>query len=432
MPFTLRRHRAYAFVALVLLPLAISGCRAVTLAYGPDIASARANADALLSAIEQRFTHPARTPKFANARMRVARYSFAPGKLANDTALWTSMRSVRSGADRELEIAATMINGQFTFSALPNVPVPVRTGDERHLIRLTQLNNADDWQWDTSVDHAVGSMPPGRATDVARALFLAGERPAATVRADYRTAFPRTTTALGRLFTIDSLTTTAQSDGSMLVGMQIAVSADNLKSSFPAFAKFVAKYVEPARYRYRLSDRAGGDWFDVQQADRKLSIRFRTHGGELQPLVGVARRMPDTLALNVDVLEKISFFTVGVTGLQGEFVHVHTPSERSWAMRFTKEPSWHLPLVGERLLRAPLRRPFEGRGIDFRFGFRTGAEGQTLLSRTFNVAVRESAIMRFLGNLGFTAMADYAATDAEESRFVAEAFAAMRADIRAQ
>ncbi len=429
---TLRLHRAYTFAALAILPLAVNGCRAVTLAYGADIASARVNADALLSAIEQRFTRPARTPKFANARMRVARYSFAPGKLANDTALWTSMRTTRTGADRELEIAATMTNGQFTFSALPNVPVPVHIGDERHLIRLTQLNNDDDWQWDTSVDHAVGPMPPSRATDIARALLLSGERPAATVRADYRAAFPRTTQALGRLFTIDSLTTTAQSDGSTLVAMQIAVGADNLKSAFPAFAKFVAKYVEPARYRYRLSDRAGGDWFDLQQANRKLNIKFRSHGGELQPLVGIARHMPDTLILNVDALEKISFFTVGVTGLQGEFVHVRTPTERSWAMRFAKEPSWHLPLVAERLLRSPLRRPFEGRGIDFRFGFRTGAEGQTLLARTFTVTVRESAIMRFLGNLGFTAMTDYAATDVEESRFVAEAFAAMRADIRAQ
>ncbi len=432
MHFTLRLHRASAFVALALLPFAVNGCRAVTLAYGSDLASARANADALFSAIEQRFTRPARTPKFANARMRVARYSFAPGKLANDTTLWTSMRTARTGADRELEIAATMINGQFTFSALPNVPVPVRTGDERHLIRLTQMNDADDWQWDTSVDHAVGVMPPNRATDIARALFLSGERPAATVRADYRAAFPRTAQALGRLFAIDSLSTIAQPDGSTLVAMQIALSADKLKSAFPAFAKFVEKYVEPARYRYRLSDRGGSDWFDVQQADRKLTIKFRSRNGELQPLAGLARHMPDTLTLNVDALEKISFFTVGVTGLQGEFVHVHTPTERSWAMRFAKEPSWHLPLVAERLLRSPLRRPFEGRGIDFRFGFRTGAEGQTLLARTFTVTVRESAIMRFLGNLGFTAMTDYAATDVEESRFVAEAFAAMRADLRAQ
>ena len=40
--------------------------------------------------------------------------------------------------------------------------------------------------------------------------------------------------------------------------------------------------------------------------------------------------------------------------------------------------------------------------------------------------------MRFLGNLGFTAMSDYAGqVEEEESRFIAESMAAFRADISA-
>ena len=46
--------RTLAFVAtLTVGPL---GCRAAALAYGPDAASARANADGVMSALEQRFT----------------------------------------------------------------------------------------------------------------------------------------------------------------------------------------------------------------------------------------------------------------------------------------------------------------------------------------------------------------------------------------
>ena len=38
--------------------------------------------------------------------------------------------------------------------------------------------------------------------------------------------------------------------------------------------------------------------------------------------------------------------------------------------------------------------------------------------------------MRFLGTLGFTAMSDYAGqVEEEENRFLAEGFAALRADI---
>jgi hypothetical protein len=116
--------------------------------------------------------------------------------------------------------------------------------------------------------------------------------------------------------------------------------------------------------------------------------------------------------------------------MQGEFVHTKNARDRGWEMRFTKEPEWHLPLITERLLRSPLRRPFEGKGVKFTLGFRTGPEGQTLLTREFDVTVRESAIMRFLGNLGFTAMSDFAGkVEDQENRFIAEIMAALRMDV---
>jgi hypothetical protein len=267
---------------------------------------------------------------------------------------------------------------------------------------------------------------------VFRALFASAERPAAAVRADYRTAFPRSVTAMGRMFSVDSINTTTNADGSTSVALHILVHADSLKPSLPAFAKYVAKYVEPASYRFRLSDRQGSDWFDAQAAKKRLVIRFRARNGELQPLLGAARRMPDSLQLHTDLKAKLGFFTVGVTRMQGEFVHLTSAAERGWALRFTEEPEWHLPLFTEQMLHTPLKRPFEGSGLIVRLSLRTGPTGQTLLARQFDVAVRESAIMRFLGNLGFGAMSDYQGpVELEEQRFIAEAFAAMRADIAA-
>lgn len=431
LPRSTAQRRATVLVTAGATVLLLGGCRAAALAYGPDIASAKVNADALAAAIEARFTNVARNPKFSTARMRIARYAFAPSKLGSDTALWTAMRTTRAGADLDLEIQAGLNGAQYVFTARPGVPMPVRTGDSRHFIELEQLGE-NDWAWRTRVDHAVGLMPPSRADDIFRALFLSSERPAAAVRADYHAALPRTTAALGRLLTIDSIATVPQGDGSTLVTLQITVSGDRLKRGFPAFAKYISKYVEPARYRYRLTDRAGSDWFDAEARNQLLTLRFRSHDGQLQPILGAARRMPDTLQIHVDALAKISFFTVGVTKMQGEFVHMRGARERGWAMHFTKDPEWHLPLITERLLRSPLRRPFEGKGVLFTLGFRTGPEGQTLLTREFDVTVRESAIMRFIGNLGFTAMSDYAGkVEEEESRFISESMAAFRADISA-
>ncbi len=417
------------FVAVVLL--ASGGCKAVTLAYGPDLATARSYADSFAAAVQARFTNVVRTPRFNHARVRIARYALAPSKLASDTSLWTSMRTTAAGPARDVELVAGLVNGQFRFAERPSAPLPARTGDERHRMRLEKLTtDENDWIWRTEVDHAIGAMPPARLTDVFRALFASAERPANTIRDDYRTAFPRTSRAVGRMFSIDSIDSDTQSDGSTLVALHILVSDDRLKATFPAFATFVRKYVEPARYRYRLTDRSGAEWFDAKAADRRLVLRFRSHRGELQPIFGATRRMPDSLQLHVDAMAKLGLFTVGVTKMQGEFVHVHAATERGWAMRFTKEPEWHLPLFTERMLNTPLKRPFEGGGIVFRLGLRSGPQGQTMLSRTFDVAIRESAIVRFLGNLGFTAMNDYAGpVELEEHRFIAEAMAALRADI---
>lgn len=424
-------RRATPIALAVAASLALGGCRAAVLAYGSNVAAAKANADAFAAALEARFTNVARNPKFSAARMRIARYAFAPSKLGNDTSIWTGLRTTRTGVDRDLEVQGGLTGAQYLFAARRSVPMPVRTGDSRHLIALEQLAE-NDWAWRTRVDNAIGAMPPSRADDITRALFLSAERPAAAVRADYHTMLPRTTAALGRLFTIDSIATVPQGDGSTLVTLEITVSGDRLKRGFPAFAKYIRNYVEPARYRYRLTDRRGADWFDAEARNQLLTVRFRSHDGQLQPIVGTARRMPDTLQIHVDALAKISVFTVGVTNMQGEFVHTNNARERGWAMRFTKDPEWHLPLITERLLRSPLHRPFEGKGVFFTLGFRTGPNGQTLLTRETEVTVRESAIMRFLGNLGFTAMSDYAGrVEEEESRFIAESMAAFRADVAA-
>lgn len=423
-----RRPRSLLVLACLATSV-LGGCRGGAFAYGPEIKAAQANFDGLIAGFEARFTNVSRQQKVQHGRMRIGRYAFAPSKLVEDTAIWTNMRTTRTGADRQAEWQAGLVNNQFQFVARHDTPTPSRLGDQRHLIAVSQ-RGTDDWFWHTVVEHHVGTMPPARLNDVARGMFASAERPGSAMRADYRSAFPRTATALGRLLTIDSINATSQLDGSTVVAMQVRIDARRIATAYPAYAKYLQKYIEPAKYRYRLADRLGNDWFDAQAANRVLTMRFRTKGGTLQPLAGLARPMPDTLILNVDAMAKLGMFSVGVSNMVGEFVHVSTPRERAWQLRFTREPKWHLPLIAERLLSSAIRRPFEGTGVYFKLGLRTGPNGQTISERIVDVAVRESAIMRWLGNLGFTAMSDFAgAVEEEENRFLVELFRAMRTDM---
>ncbi|MGH7679548.1 MAG: hypothetical protein ACRENU_13840, partial [Gemmatimonadaceae bacterium] len=90
------------------------------------------------------------------------------------------------------------------------------------------------------------------------------------------------------------------------------------------------------------------------------------------------------------------------------------------------------PLITEHLLRTPLQRPFQGRGALFRIGVRDSAGGQTILQRRLHLEVRESAILRFIGRLGTTALSEYRAkAEREQLAWLREAFSALAEDVRA-
>jgi hypothetical protein len=129
---------------------------------------------------------------------------------------------------------------------------------------------------------------------------------------------------------------------------------------------------------------------------------------------------------------KFSVFDVGATNLVGDLSAVRGANERGWRVRWRRAPSWKIPLGVRHLINGSLDRPFAGEGMRMSLTLRDGDAGQTLLTRHLDVAVQESAIVRWIGGLGSKAMADLAGrAEAEEDRFVAEALRAMTADIHA-
>ncbi|HEY8311177.1 MAG TPA: hypothetical protein VIG47_11505, partial [Gemmatimonadaceae bacterium] len=393
------------------------------------VSQSRANADGLFGAFVRRFTNVYRTPRYARARGMMLQYALTPSEIYSDTSVWTVY-----GPDnyRTLFGNANFTNGRYTFNNTVT-DEPVQTlGEGRHIMRLRKLNN-DDYDWFTGVDFAAGTITANDFANVITRWIAASEgHNEAALRAGYRAAFPRTTSALGKLYSLDTLVSTPDGDGANKLYMVIHITPDGIRQDYPAYAAYMAKYADKVKLHFTLADSHGAKWLDVTSRDGYITLRMRSHDGHFAPLEGAVRPIPDTLTMQVDLTAKIKIFTVGVEHMSGEWVNLHSDHERGWAMRFTHEPSWVLPPVVGYLIKSPLRRPFEGNGTLFRFTVRDDPGHQTVMSRRGSTTVRESGILRFLGKLGGSAMGEFVSSaEEQENAFNVVIYSAMRSDIDA-
>lgn len=346
-----------------------------------------------------------------------------------DSAAWTAS----NGDIRLLETFGTVAEGRYLMNSRPAVPAPARPGDGRHVTTLARLSD-NEYRWETTVDYAIGSVRPADVASVVTRLMTSAEgRTEREARADLAANAPRTSTALGSVFSLDSLHPVTLADGSTAVTLGIAVHADGIEQRLPAFAAYLHKYVEPASYHFVVADRARVPFLDISAKDQLITIRLRSRRGHLVPLVGAARPMPDTLLLLADFKVKIKIFHVGFHGLVMDLVNdAQSDRQRDWTVTAHHEPQWDLPLITARLLRAPLRRPFAGEGALFRLGVRAGDDGApTVILRQSHLTVQESSILNFINSLGNKAMDDFGATvEREQNVWLRELFLALRDDAR--
>ena len=415
-------------MALPLL-LLVSGCRDSYSAFGTG-ARARASADQALSALADRHVELSRNPKYDYSRVRIMRGALAPSRVFDDSAVWTGA----SGNVRVLETSGALADGHYMMTSRPNPPMPARPAEGRHVTTLARLGDGE-YQWETTVAFALGSIRPSDVAAVVSRLLVGGEgRTEPEIRAELASVSPRTSAALGTLFTLDSLHPTELADGSTANTLVASVHSDNLRRRYPALADYAHKYLDPARYRFVLTDRAGTPFLDASQKERVILIRVRTQKGRLVALTGPARPLPDSLQVRVDFNVKIKIFHVGFHNLVMDFANDgHGDEQRDWTVTARREPQWDLPLISARLLRTPLRRPFAGEGSLFRLGVRAGQAGApTVLVRQARLPVQESAILNFLNSLSGTAMDDFGGpVQHEQTAWLHDIFGALRDDARA-
>jgi hypothetical protein len=419
----------YRISSVVALSVALTACRQVAPAFGPNIPGARQNAEEFFYSIGSRFTNIQRPPKIIRARQQFGHYALTPSGVYNDTSVWLAV-----GPDSARVFGN---EGKFSFdryivnARLSNTPPDTLT-ESREIVRLRKLS-ASEYEWFTNVDVALGRIAAKNISDVLAAALDAGEgRSPAAIRADYTAHFPRTVAALGRLFTIDTLRSTLDGEGATTYELAIKLTPDILKATMPHYAAYIDKYISKGKYRLTLTDKTGARWVDAWAANYYMHFKVRSKDGHFAPLEGAVRPMPEALTIHLDLAMKILIFTVGWTEMTGEFNLINTPHERGWAMRFAREPEWRLPPAVGRLLKSPLRRPFQGQGIPVRISIRDNPGAQTLLNRRGTLVVQESGILRFLNRLSGTAVGDFLGpSEREANRFNADAFRALRADVAA-
>jgi len=404
-------------------------CREVAPAFGPNLPSARQNAEEFFYSVGSRFTNIQRPPRIIHARAQFGHYALTPSGVYTDTTIWLAI-----GADsaRLFGDEGVFSFDRYIVSAKLSTTPPDALTESREIVRLRKLTD-NEYEWFTNVDVALGRMQARNISDVVAAALAASEgRSPAAIRADYTTSFPRTMAALGRMYSLDTLRATPDSDGATTYELAIRLTPEILKATMPHYAAYIDKYISKGKYRITLTDKTGARWFDAWAANYYLHFKVRSKGGHFAPLEGAVRKMPEALNIQVDMSMKILVFTVGWTEMMGAFEFINTPHERGWSMRFAKEPHWTLPPTVGYLLKSSLRRPFQDPGISARFSIRDTPGAQTLLNRRGTLVVQESAILRFLNRLSGTAVGDFLGpSEREANRFNADAFRALRQDVAA-
>ena len=430
MRFFIRGTRLLRVVGLVApLLLMLAGCGQAPAAFGSTPEAGRANAEELVGAFATRFTQATRIGTLDHTHDQLVRHALFPSRLYKDSTLWNPNSR---GATKTLSVYGTLVGSQYHLSAQSATHAPARAGDISIVTNLTRIGESE-YRWQATSDLALGTLTADDFFRGLRASLAELEgRSERGIRTEYATTLPRTRTALGALFDLDTIRSVRRDDGSAMHTAAIRLHPDRARTKYPTFGKYLDDYLSPARWRLSFTDHSGVKWLEMAAARDVMTIRARTKEGRLLPLEGAPRPLPDSLQLRADVFLHILFFDVGMTELAGDVKIIRESDESGFAVRFRREPRWHFPLATDRLIKTPLRRPFSGEGALFRLTVRDSAGAQTVISRQVGMDVQESAILRWLARLNRTAADDFTANvDVESNRFLVDVFSALRADIRA-
>lgn len=408
----------------VLALLSLAACRAPAVALG-----AAAARDQLLESLAARFGPHDRDARLDALRPRFAKSALVPSKLFRDKSAWTAS----SGDTRTLVLAGHGTPGHYALSVTGDAAPPAQPADYRRVMRLTHVGD-DDYAWAVRDELALGPVTGDQLGAALTTLFAAAEHAGApgAARAALEHDLPHTTQALGRAVSLDTLRLTPNKDGGANVHLAGTIHADRLTATFPRLAHYLSHYVSPTGGEILVFDDANRAWWDAAKRGDTWSLDIRVANGNLAPLRGPPDRMPDRLHVRIDAATRTFIFHVGLANLIGDVTLTRTPNDHAFTATFRKEPDWQLPPLVETMLKSPLQRPFQDAGASLSFDIRDGdgQEAPSIAFREYDLTVRESRIMRWLGGLSDAAVEDFrTGAEVEFDQFSGETLSALRADV---
>jgi hypothetical protein len=378
-------------------------CRGPALALGDSPAKAREHIDELFSSMAAVFGPTTIEPRLDSIRLAFANAALSPSRLFADSAVWTA----HAGSARKLDLAGAGTYGHYHLLVRKDAPTPSNLGDYRREVRLTELGKGE-YEWDVRDELAIGAITAAELGQALGAVFSGAEHgDEGIARAAYRQQLPRTTAALAQLFSLDTLHLTPNGAGGTDVRLSIGIHPGRLQTDFQRYAKFLDKYVGPSDLRVVVYDDQKREWWSATKEHGRVTLSLRVRDGALAPLSGATARMPDRVHVRIDASTKAWIFRIGVRGLVGDVIRVRDPHESTTITVFRTQPEWQLPPLVHRMLNTPLRRPFEGGGSMLSFSVRDTPGAQTIGTRSYSLVVQESAIMRWFGGLGNSALGDF-------------------------
>ena len=423
------RYRRALTATLIGGLAAVAACRSTAAHLGNSAAEARTAANDLFGSIARRYDQAYREPRLAAARHRVMRALLTPSHVFSDTSAWVSSPNAST---RVLSFRGFADSGRYRMATDTSHAPPLHPADGRHDIQLRHLGD-NDYEWLATSEFGIGATSPAAFASIPVAWIAAGERAdTAAIRADMHTAFARSAAAWGALFTLESITTSRDAGGAWREREVITLHDDRAAAQYPALARWLHKYITPLRAHVRLHD-ATHTWFDMVIRHDSMIVTTRSRDGRVLPLEGGDMFLPDTATIDTDLSTELLHLRIGFRGMPAEFVSVRQATSRGWSLHFTKEPDWQLPPLAERMVRAPLRRPFSGGGMVLRIVATTDGGGrQTVMARRIVAPVQESGIFKFIARLVNSGVTEYATgADRDVNAWFASVFGALRDDMNA-
>lgn len=418
-------RRTAIVVALLIPPLAACRPAVQEMAAGP---AGHEAPRAFVQALADRFGPIDREPAFDALRPKLNRMSFVPSRGFGDTTAWTT-----TGSDwRAVELEGYLSGGAYRVGVRAGARKPATPGAYWNRIRLQRVGDGR-YEWTTAEELAVGQVRPDDFAAALDALFRGAERATGPAgRAAIAEALPRSSSAIGRLLRLETLTLQRDSSGATYVRVAVRVTPGGIRSFAPRGAAYIEKYSRPIRLYGALMDPQGDTWWTLEASDQLWTLRLRVRDGSLIPLIGPPdRRLPAQLRAAGRVSTRMGRFGVGAEGVRADVSLTRTPAEKGLSARFLEEPDWKLPFLVEALLNSPLSYPFKDPGSQVDWAVRATDRG-TLLTGLYRARMRETWVLRWLGGMMGSAIDEYrAGAELEIDRYIRDCLLALRDDVAA-